>query len=402
MPFNDKDKWNFATRAVRAGHNRSPEGEQGEPIFMTSSFVFDSAEQAAARFSGEEQGNIYSRFTNPTVRTFEERLASLEEGEKCVATGSGMAAIFATCLATLKAGDHVVSSQSIFGTVTVLFNNYLSRFGIDTTFVPLTDYVAWKNAIKSNTKLLFLETPSNPLLDVADISQMAELAHKHKCLLVVDNTICTAALQRPLALGADISVNSTTKYIDGQGRSIGGAVIGNKEIVGNDVFGAVRTCGPAMSPFNAWIAAKGLETLSLRLQAHSASGQILAEWLDKHKQVRKVYYTGLKSHPQHELANRQQNGLHGGLLSFELEGDNNNSEQAWKFCNATELVSLTANLGDSKTILTHPATTTHCRVSPEVRKAAGISDGLLRIAVGLESVSDLQQDLERGFAALDK
>lgn len=400
MPYDDKDKWDFATRAVRAGHRRSPEGEQGEPIFTTSSFVFDTAEQAAARFSGDDPGNIYSRFTNPTVRTFEERLATLEEGQRCIATGSGMAAIFSTCLATLKAGDHVVSSRSIFGTITVLFTNYLSRFGIETTFVPLTDYDVWKDAIKNNTRLLFLETPSNPLLEVADISVLAELAHKNKSLLVVDNTICTPASQRPLTLGADISIISTTKYIDGQGRSIGGAVIGNNEIVGNDVFGVVRTCGPAMSPFNAWIAAKGLETLSLRYQAHSASGQILAEWLNKHEQVEKVYYTGLVTHPQHELADRQQNGLHGGLLSFELKGGRESHDKAWKFCNATELVSITANLGDTKTILTHPATTTHGRVEPEVRKAAGITDGLLRIAVGLESVTDIQRDLERGFRAI--
>lgn len=400
MPYDEKDKWDFATRAVRAGHSRSPEGEQGEPIFTTSSFVFDTAEQAAARFSGEDPGNIYSRFTNPTVRTFEERLATLEEGERCVATGSGMAAIFSTCVATLKAGDHVVSSQSIFGTITVLFSNYLSRFGIETTFVPLTDLDAWKDAVKDNTRLFFLETPSNPLLDVADISALAELAHQNKSILVVDNTICTPASQRPLSLGADVSVISTTKYIDGQGRSIGGAVIGDNKIVGEEVYGVVRTCGPAMSPFNAWIAAKGLETLSLRLQAHSASGLILAEWLEKHEKVEKVYYTGLKAHPQHDLADRQQNGLHGGLLSFELKGDTETHEQAWKFCNATELVSITANLGDSKTILTHPASTTHGRVDPETRKAAGISDGLLRIAVGLESVNDLQKDLERGFSAI--
>ncbi len=407
MPYDDKDKWDFATRAVRAGHKRSPEGEQSEPIFTTSSFVFDTAEQAAARFAGDDPGNIYSRFTNPTVRTFEERLATLEEGQRCVATGSGMAAIFSTCLATLKAGDHIVSSQSIFGTITVLFNNYLTRFGIETTFVPLTDFDAWKNAIRDNTRLLFLETPSNPLLEVADISALAELAHANKSILVVDNTICTPVLQRPLTLGADVSINSTTKYIDGQGRSIGGAIIGSEALVGNEVFGVIRTCGPAMSPFNAWIAAKGLETLSLRLQAHSASAQFLALWLEQHELVKKVYYTGLASHPQHDLANRQQHGLHGGLLSFELKGSSGQSpdqekERAWQFCNATEMVSITANLGDTKTILTHPASTTHGRVDPEVRAAAGISDGLLRIAVGLEAVTDIQGDLERGFNAISK
>lgn len=400
MPYDETKKWDFETRAVRAGHRRTGEGEQGEAIFTTSSFVYDTADQAAARFAGDDPGNIYSRFTNPTVRTFEERLAALEEGESCVATGSGMAALLCTFLATLSAGDHIVSSQSIFGTITVLFTKYLSRFGIETTFVPLTDYDAWRGAIQSNTKLLFLETPSNPLLDVADISLLAELAHEHDTLLVVDNTVCTPASQRPLTLGADVSVVSTTKYIDGQGRTIGGAVSGSRELVGTEVLGVLRTCGPCMSPFNAWIAAKGLETLSLRLRAHSASGQIIAEWLSGHAQVKRVYYTGLSSHAQHDLAERQQNGLHGGLLSFELKGGVDSHEQAWKFCNATELVSLTANLGDSKTILTHPASTTHGRISAELRQAAGISNGLLRLAIGLESAADLQRDLERGFAAL--
>lgn len=394
--MSDNKNWRFATRAVRSGQERSQQGEQGEPIYTTSSFVFDTAEAAADRFAGRTEGNIYSRFTNPTVRMFEKRLAALEGGESCVATGSGMVAILAACMALLKAGDHVVSSRSIFGSTTLLFTNYLARFGIETDFVDLKDLDAWEAAIKDNTRLLFIETPSNPLLEIVDISALADIAHQHDCLLVVDNTLCTAALQLPLELGADLSIVSTTKYIDGQGRTVGGAVVGNKELVGTEVYGFQRTCGPAMSPFNAWVALKGLETLELRMEAHSQRALQLAQWLESHEKVKRVYYTGLKSHPQFELAQKQQRAG-GGVLSFEIDGG---QEMAWKLCDATQLVSITANLGDTKTILTHPATTTHGRVSPEVRAAAGISDGLLRVAVGLEDVEDLKADLQRGFDAI--
>lgn len=391
-----EQEYGFSTRAIRSGHHRTAEGEQGEPIFPTSSFVFDSAAQAAARFSGEEPGNIYSRFTNPTVRTFEERLAALEGGERCVATSSGMAAILSTCMGLLQAGDHIVSSRSIFGTTTVLFSNYLKKFGVETTFVKLSDVDAWQQAIRDNTRLLFLETPSNPLSEVADIRALAELAHASGCLLVVDNCFCTPALQQPLNLGADIVIHSATKYLDGQGRCIGGAVVGSEEIVGKDVYGFLRTAGPTMSPFNAWVFLKGLETLKLRMQAHSQSALQLAQWLQTQQGVKQVNYSGLPDHPQHELAQRQQSAF-GGVLSFEIVGGR---DQAWRFVDATRMVSITANLGDAKTTLTHPATTTHGRLSPEDRLAAGISDGLLRIAVGLEDIEDIQADLERGLAAL--
>ena len=385
------------TRAVRAGQVRTAEGEQSEPIFPTSSYVFDSAAQAAARFSGEEPGNIYSRFTNPTVRTFEQRLAALEGGERCVGTASGMAAILSTCMALLKSGDHIVSSRAIFGSTVLLFSNYLARFGVETTFVPLTELGAWEQAIRPTTRLLFLETPSNPLTEVMDIRALAELAHQNNCWLVVDNCFCTPALQQPLSLGADIVIHSATKYLDGQGRCIGGAVVGNQSLVGEQVYGFLRTAGPSMSPFNAWVFLKGLETLELRMQAHSQNAQVLAAWLEQQSKVRRVHYPGLVSHPQHELAARQQKAP-GGLLSFELNGGR---EQAWAFIDATELVSITANLGDTKTTITHPATTTHGRISAEARAAAGIGEGLIRIAVGLEDVDDLKRDLQRGFDALD-
>lgn len=396
MSGKDNNSTAFGTRAVRDGQFRSNECEQSEPIFTTSSFVFESAEQAAARFSGAEPGNVYSRFTNPTVNTFERRMASLEDGESCIATASGMAAIMATCASLLKSGDHIVASNGIFGSTVLLFTNYLSRFGIDTTFVPLTDLTAWEQAIKSNTRLLFVETPANPLAEVADIREMADLAHRNDCLLVVDNTVCTAALQQPLTLGADICVLSTTKYIDGQGRCVGGAVIGDKQRVGGDVYNYIRTSGPSMSPFNAWVFLKGLETLNIRMQAHSASALTLAKWVKEHDGVNKVYYAGLESHPHHQLAARQQKGF-GGLLAFEV-GDSR--EAAWKFINATRLVSITANLGDAKTTITHPATTTHGRLTAEARDEAGIRDSLVRVAVGLEDVDDLKADLQRGFDAL--
>ncbi len=383
----------FETLAVRAGQQRTAECEHAEPIFPTSSYVFESAADAAARFSGERPGNIYSRFTNPTVRTFEQRLAALEGGERCVATASGMSAIYATCAGLLQSGDHVVSSRSIFGSTTLLFTNFLHKFGIETTFVAQDDLSGWEGAIRPETRLLFLETPSNPLTEVADIAALADLAHTHKCLLVVDNCFCTPALQRPLSLGADIVIHSATKYLDGQGRCMGGAVVGREDVVGEGVYGFLRTCGPTMSPFNAWVFLKGLETLSIRMQAHCVSAQLLADWLQDQPAVSRVYYPGLASHPQHELATRQQSGF-GGIVAFDLKGG---QEAAWKLIDATRICSITANLGDTKTTITHPATTTHGRLTPQQREEAGISDGLVRVAVGLESVDDLRADLARGL-----
>ena len=385
----------FSTRAVHAGQRRTSEGEQAEPIFTTSSYAFANAAEAADRFSGAVPGNIYSRFTNPTVRTFEERLARLEGGETCVATASGMAAILSTCMTVLKTGDHVVASRSIFGTTALLFSNILSRFGIETTFVPLTDPAAWQAALRQNTRLLFLETPSNPLCEVADIGQLAQLAHSHNALLVVDNAFCTPALQRPLELGADVVVHSATKYLDGQGRCVGGAVVGNRILVGEGVYGFMRTAGPSMSPFNAWVFLKGLETLALRMAAHCATSLRLAEWLVEQPGVIHVYHPGLASHPQHALAARQQSAF-GGILSFELEGGR---KTAWSFIDVVRVFSITANLGDTKSTITHPATTTHGRLTPEARAFAGIREGLIRVSVGLEDVRDLQIDLQRGLAA---
>jgi O-succinylhomoserine sulfhydrylase len=395
MDIEDWSEFDLETRAVRAGQHRSAEGEHSEAIFPTSSYVFDSAAQAAARFAGTEPGNIYSRFTNPTVRTFQDRLAALEGGEACVATASGMAAIYATCAGLLKSGDHIVSSRSIFGTTTILFTNYLARFGVETRFVPLADLEAWERAIQPNTRLLFVETPSNPLTELVDIRALAELARRKGCLLVVDNCFCTPALQQPLALGADIVIHSATKYLDGQGRCMGGAVVGDRERVGKEVFGFLRTCGPTMSPFNAWVFLKGLETLGLRMRAHSEQAMQLATWLERQPGVEKVYYPGLASHPQHGLARQQQSGF-GGLLSFVVKGGR---ETAWRVVDATRVMSITANLGDTKTTITHPATTTHGRLTDEQRAESGIDEGLLRVAVGLESVRDLQNDLARGLGA---
>jgi len=389
----DFEQWGFDTRAVRVGSHRTNEGEHSEPIFPTSSYVFKSAAEAAARFAGSQPGNIYSRFTNPTVRAFEERLAALEGGETCVATASGMAAILATCAGLLKAGDHIVSSRAIFGTTVILFQNYLAKFGIDTTFVAQTDYAAWERAITPKTRLLFLETPSNPLTEIADIARLAALAHAKGCLLVVDNCFCTPALQQPLALGADIVIHSATKYLDGQGRCVGGAVVGDKERVGKEVYGFLRTAGPSLSPFNAWVFLKGLETLTLRMQAHSRNALELATWLEQQSGVKRVFYPGLASHPQYELARKQQKDS-GGLLSFEVEGG---TKAAWRLIDATTFISITANLGDTKTTITHPATTTHGRLTPEQRAEAGIGDGLVRVSVGLEDVEDLKRDLAAGL-----
>jgi len=389
----DDEQYGFSTRAVRAGQVRTSENEQSEPIFPTSSYVFASAAEAAARFSGEQPGNIYSRFTNPTVRTFEQRLAALEGAECCVATASGMSAITATIIGLLQAGDHIVSSRSIFGTTTVLFNNFIAKLGIETSFVELSDLTAWEQAIRPETRLLFLETPSNPLTEIVDIQALAEIAHKHGCLLAVDNCFCTPALQLPISLGADIVIHSATKYIDGQGRCVGGAVCGTEDVVGDGVYGFLRTAGPTMSTFNAWVFLKGLETLKLRMQAHCANAHELAQWLEQQPEVKRVYYPGLESHPQHELAKSQQQGF-GGLLSFELHGG---KEEGWRLIDATKMLSITANLGDAKTTITHPATTTHGRLTPEQRAEAGISDGLIRVSVGLEDIEDIKTDLARGM-----
>ena len=392
MP-NFEDDYRFDTLAVRAGQVRSDEGEHCEPIFTTSSYVFASAAEAAARFSDEQPGNIYSRFTNPTVRTFEQRLAAMEGAESCVATASGMSAILSTCLGLLKSGDHIVSSRSIFGSTTMLFTNFLAKLGIETSFVNLTNIDDWAAAIRPETRLMFMETPSNPLTELADIKQLSELAHQNDILLVVDNCFCTPALQQPISLGADIVIHSATKFLDGQGRCVGGAVVGPEEIVGEKVFGFLRTAGPAMSPFNAWVFLKGLETLSLRMKAHSSNALALARWLEQQANVKRVFYPGLESHGQHDLAVRQQSGF-GGLLSFELNGG---KEAGWKLIDATRLISITANLGDTKSTITHPASTTHNRLTPEQREQAGIVDGLIRIAVGLEDIEDLKKDLVRGL-----
>ncbi len=379
--------------AIRTGHERTHEMEHSEPMFLTSSFVFGSAAEAAARFSGEIPGNIYGRFTNPTVKNFEQRLAAMEGTESCVATGSGMAAILSLCLGILKAGDHIVSSRSVFGTTTVLFERYLSKFGIETSFVDLTDNTSWQAALQKNTKILFLETPSNPLTRVADLQALADIAHNHGALLVVDNCFCTPALQQPIKFGADVIIHSATKYLDGQGRILGGAVCGNKDIVGTDVYGVIRTGGTGMSPFNAWVVLKGLETLSLRMTAHSASASKLARVLDEHPQVERVYHLSLPSHPEFALAKQQQSDV-GGIVSFEVKGG---KQKAWDLIDATKMLSITANLGDAKTTITHPATTTHGRLTNEQRAEAGISDGLVRIAVGLEHIDDIIRDIERGL-----
>lgn len=377
------------TQAIRAGQHRTAEGEHAEPIFPTSSYVFGSAAEAAARFTGKVPGNIYSRFTNPTVRTFEERLAALEGGERCIAVASGMAAIATLAFGLLKAGDHVVCSRSVFGNTVLLFQNFLGKFGVETTFVDLTNEAAWAEAIRPATRLMFVETPSNPLTEIADIRRLADLAHHHDILLAVDNCFCTPALQKPLELGADLIIHSATKYLDGQGRCVGGAIVGGHELLEKQIYPFLRTGGPSMSPFNAWVFLKGLETLSIRMRAHSENAQTLAEWLEQQAWVECVNYPGLKSHPQYELARRQQTSG-GGIVSFEVKGGR---EAAWKLIDSTRLLSITANLGDVKTTITHPATTTHGRLTDAERQAAGIREGLIRIAVGLENIEDIKKDL---------
>ena len=383
------------TLAVRAGIARTGEGEHSEPIFLTSSYVFDNAADAAARFAGTAGGNVYSRYTNPSVRSFEQRIAALEGGESAVGTASGMAAILSTCMALLKRGDHVLCSRDVFGTTVNLFSRYMEKFGVEVSFVPLLQLDAWRDAVRPNTAMLFVETPSNPLCEVADLAALSALARDNGALLVVDNCFCTPALQTPLALGADIVVHSATKYLDGQGRCVGGAVVGSAALM-EEVLTFLRTCGPTMSAFNAWVFLKGLETLRLRMEAHSRSALELATWLQQQPAVEQVFYAGLPDHPGHELACRQQRAF-GGVLSFKVKGGR---QQAWDFIDAVRIMSLTANLGDAKTTIVHPASTTHGRLTAQQREEAGIGDNLVRVAVGLEHVDDLRADLQRGLAAL--
>ncbi|MDW8323809.1 MAG: O-succinylhomoserine sulfhydrylase [Burkholderiales bacterium] len=382
------------TLAIRTGTTRSPFGEHSEALFLTSSFVFGSAAEAAARFAGTEPGPIYARFTNPTVSMFEQRLAALEGAERCVAFSSGMAAILATVMGLMRAGEHIVAARTLFGSTVQLLTNVLGRFGIEVSFVSPTEPEEWRAAVRPNTRLFFLESPSNPLTEVSDIRALAEIAHAAGAWLAVDNCFCTPVLQRPLALGADLVVHSATKYLDGQGRVLGGAVLGATQLL-EGVYTFLRTAGPTLSAFNAWVLLKGLETLPLRMAAHSRNAQALAEWLQGQPGVSRVLYPGLPSHPQHALA-RSQQASGGGILAFELEGGR---ETAWRLIDAVRLMSITANLGDAKTTITHPASTTHSRMTPEQRAAAGIGEGLIRIAVGLEHVDDLKADLAQALAA---
>jgi O-succinylhomoserine sulfhydrylase len=387
------EDYKLETLAVRAGIERSQFGEHSEALYLTSSFIFKSAAHAAARFGNQEPGNVYSRFTNPTVKVLEDRLAALEGAECCVATASGMSAILSCVMGLLKAGDHIVSSASVFGATVQLLGTIIKRFGVETTFVSGTDPAKWRAALTPKTRLLFVETPSNPLTEIFDIAALSEIAHKAGALLAVDNCFCTPALQKPLALGADVVIHSATKYLDGQGRVLGGAVLGKREVIYEPVFGFLRTAGPTLSAFNAWVILKGLETLGLRMQAHSAAALELATWLESQPAVERVFYPGLSSHPQHDLAVRQQK-TGGGIVSFEVRGGR---EAAWRVIDNTKLLSITANLGDTKTTITHPASTTHGRITAEARAAAGIREGLLRVAVGLEALDDIKADLARGM-----
>jgi O-succinylhomoserine sulfhydrylase len=391
----DLDGVGFDTLAVRAGQHRTPESEHSDPLFFTSSYVFRTAADAAATFAGDMPGNVYSRYTNPTVNSFEERIAALEGGEQAVATSTGMSAILATVMSLCSAGDHVLVSKSVFGSTISLFEKYFKRFGVQVDYVPLAELAGWDTAIKPNTRLLFVESPSNPLAELVDIAALAEIAHAKGAMLVVDNCFCTPALQQPLRMGADVVVHSATKFIDGQGRAMGGVVVGRREQM-KEVVGFLRTAGPSLSPFNAWLFLKGLETLNIRMRAHCQSALELAQWLEQQDGIEKVHYAGLESHPQHQLAKRQQKAF-GGVVSFEVKGG---KDGAWRFIDATRLISITANLGDTKTTITHPGTTSHGRLSPQEREAAGIRDSLIRVAVGLEDVADLKADLARGLAAL--
>ncbi|MGD9601328.1 MAG: O-succinylhomoserine sulfhydrylase [Gammaproteobacteria bacterium] len=393
MSENPYESLGLSTIGARAGVHRSAEQENSDPLFLTSSFCFESAAQAAAVFAGEIDGNVYSRFTNPTVRVFEERLAALERGEACLATSSGMSAILTVLLGLLQSGDHIVSARGIFGTTTGLLQS-LAKFGISTTFVEATDLDAWQRALTAHTRLLFLETPSNPLTEVADIAALAALAHAEPDrLLVVDNCFCTPALQQPLALGADIVVHSATKYLDGQGRCVGGAIVTTAARIRDRFFPFLRAAGPSMSPFNAWVFLKGLETLTLRMQAHSQSAGRIAAWLEVHPAVAKVFYPGLPGHPQHALAARQQRGF-GGIVSFEVHGGR---AEAWRVIDHLKLFSITGNLGDTRSIVTHPASTTHGRLAPDARREMGIGDALIRLSIGLEDMADLESDLAQAL-----
>jgi O-succinylhomoserine sulfhydrylase len=387
------DDYQLDTLAVRSGTERSPFGEHSDALYLTSSFVFKSAAQAAERFANREPGNIYSRFTNPTVSAFEKRLAALEGAECCVATASGMSAILSCAMGLLKAGDHVVCSAGVFGATVQLFGTILKRFGVDTTFVSGSDPAGWQKAVKANTRLLFVETPSNPTMEIFDIAALAAIAKKAGALLAVDNCFCTPIQQRPLDFGADIVIHSATKYLDGQGRVLGGAVLGRRDVMYEGVFGFLRTAGPTLSAFNAWVILKGMETLRVRVEAQSAAAAELARWLEKQPGIERVLYPGLTSHPQHALAKKQQKG-YGAVVSFDVKGG---KDAAWRVVDGTRLLSITANLGDTRTTITHPASTTHGRISQEARNAAGIGDGLLRVAVGLENIEDIKADLARGL-----
>ena len=392
----NKDKlFHQDTNAIRGGYEPTHENEHSEALFLTSSYVFESAEMAAKSFSNEIEANVYSRYTNPTVRSFEQRLALMEEAEQAVATSSGMAASLAVIMALLEAGDHILCSRDVFGSTRILMDKYITKFGVEVTYVPLTDLAAWQSGVQPNTKMFFCETPSNPLSEIADLEALSQLSKQAQALLVVDNCFCTPVLQKPLQWGADIVVHSATKYIDGQGRALGGAVLGSAQLM-DQVQGFLRAAGPTMSPFNAWIFLKGLETLSLRMKAHSASANALAVWLSQHPKVSKVFFAGLPDHPGHSLAKKQQTDF-GAVVSFVVEGGR---EAAWKVIDATQMLSLTANLGDAKTTIVHPATTTHGRLSDESLADAGIEQGLIRIAVGLEDLGDIQDDLELGLSQL--
>ena len=387
------------TRAIRAGTMRTQFNEHSEALFLTSSFVFDSAEQAARRFSGQEEGYVYSRFSNPTVRMFELRLAALEEGQDCLATASGMSAILTLCLAHLKAGDHILCGSNVFGATVQLFSNVLARFGIETSYVQGSDPSAWRAAARPRTRLMFCETPSNPLMEVIDLEAFASTGRELGALTVVDNCFCTPALQRPLQYGVDVVMHTATKYLDGQGRVLGGALVGRSDFIHDTLLPVLRTTGPSLSPFNAWVLLKGLETLPLRIKAQSASALQLARWLQSQPAVARVLYSGLESHPQHSLARKQQSGF-GAVVAFELRaGEAEGRQRAWRLINAVSLLSNTANLGDARSTITHPASTTHGRLTPEMRQRAGISESLVRIAVGLEDLEDLQRDLQQALEA---
>ncbi|WP_201579566.1 O-succinylhomoserine sulfhydrylase [Psychrobacter sp. Pi2-52] len=395
--------YGMQTIAVRAGQHRTDEGEHSEPIFTTSSYVYRSAADAAAHFDGTKTGNVYSRHTNPSVRTFERRLAALENGERAVATASGMGAILTMCLAYLKAGDHLLAANQLFGSSIGLFNNYMAKFGVEVSYVDCFDNEAWANAVQPNTKVIYCESPSNPLAQICDIGYLSQLCKANDILLVVDNCFATPALQRPLDLGADVVIHSATKYLDGQGRVLGGALVGSDKLM-QEAFTVVRSGGISMSPFNAWVFTKGLETLKLRMQAHCQNANQVAEFLVNHPNVSTVHFSGLSDHPAHELATRQHHMKdgYGAIMGFEVKASDSRDtkEAAWHVIDSTQMVSITNNLGDAKTTITHPATTTHFRLTAEARAEAGVKDGLIRLSVGLEDVEDIIKDLARGLDSL--